>query len=363
MSELMESLNDAGQEAADQLSDVQADSWLVQTELLSYGLPTLRLPKNALLTGNHSSDRRLAFIDAESYQTTFAGESLVQKGSSWRAFLERSRVPVAEGRIFRSNERKSMTKYADSLGYPVRLRFVREDRHGRPFAVVTDEAELATSITKLRKRFESGRILVQRHYPGSCVSVLVAGGQTVSALGTDQNGAYLEVGQKTHPEIKRLAVDTVKAVPGIEDASVGILVEDIGAALAGQSAVVDAISASPMLRARERAFEGDADLGPSAQFIRSQASRNGVELQDRANKVRLAFRFSSVVNTGGFRDVLAAEAASLELNFVSEGDEREDDSVQLVLSGTPASLALLAFIAVNRLPSDYRAHLVETEHV
>lgn len=352
-------LNECAVDAARKLNEVQADSWLLQAEMIRHGLPSIRFPKNALLSAYDGTQSRLAFIDGESYGSTFAGESFAQRGHSWRALLVRNRIPVPPSRSFRISSLNSIERYAMFLGFPVRLQEARDDRFGGSYSTVSDSGELARELAFIRGKKRGGRVLVQKHHHGTVLSVLVAGGEVLSVLDVTAGREAGEVGHTVHPELRALAVDAVMAVPGLEDGSVELGVEGISSPLQGQYAVIESISARPNLRSREVVSAAASSEGPAARLLQKYAARAGVTLFPPVAKTHLSLRFAGLTDSDTFVIALEGIAQDFDVRIVSRPQIKDEESVEASVVGAPHALALLLIIVVIGLPNGDRAHLVE----
>lgn len=333
--------------------------------MISRGINTLRFPKNALLSSDHRVTKRLAFIDGESYGSTFAGESIASRGATWRTLLANSRIPVSQWRVFRANEPKSLIRYVDEIGYPARLRSVKEDNPDGRFIKVSNQRELHEAATGIRQKYPRIRMLAQADAPDQSLNVLVLGGKAISAVVSDSKDESYEVSSDTHPDMLALAEDALRACVGLEDGSVILRINSYKLALAHQDAIVDAISPKPMLRLRECARYGHGvhPSGVVEKFLQFQAKRQEILLPPRSDShyIQLAVSFIGAVDDQRFMHGLADEVVKLGIQQVTP-KPREAAVSQIFLTGSPIALALLVSQSVAGFDNGEYAHCVETSY-
>lgn len=343
----------------ERLSVPHSDSWLLQGQMLAHGFSTIRMPRHALLGMSEDSGTQVAFMAGIPESSTLSGVFVSEKGSVWRTYMEEHRVQVIPSRAFRPGQLKDAVAYAEDIGFPVRVRSVKRDHFGGGYSVVSAPSDLKELMGKLRETYKGSRILVQKHLEGVVLDCLVVEGDVLSAL-EERDGEVYEVSDDVHPDVRRLAVDAVAALPGLRQARVQIAVEDFQAMRGGSFAMVEEISADAALWARCNA-EG-ADLRLAAKFFQHHlAAQSLPDSPRRPEEVEVRIEFSGTSNASGFLDAASGYAKDRDLD-VLRAEVLNNDTASMSLKGRPDVISLLSLNAVRGFDGE-SAHMVHTQLV
>ncbi len=344
----------------ERLSVPHSDSWLLQSQMLAHGFSTIRMPRHALLGMSEDSGTQVAFMAGIPESSTLSGVFVSEKGSVWRTYMEEHRVQVIPSRAFRPGQLKDAVAYAEDIGFPVRVRSVKRDHFGGGYSVASGPSDLKELMGKLRETYKGSRILVQKHLEGVVLDCLVVEGDVLSAL-EERDGQAYEVSDDVHPDVRRLAVDAVAALPGLRQARVQIAVEDFQAMGGGIFAMVEDISADASLWARCNAEGADPRL--AAKFFQQHltAQPGPPASLSRREEVEVRIEFSGTSNASGFLDAASGYAKDRDLD-VLRAEVLNNDTASMSLKGRPDVISLLSLNAVRGFDGE-SAHMVHTQLV
>lgn len=335
------------------------DSALIQAEMIAQQMPTVRMPKDTLLSESSGGGGRLAFIGGESLGTTFAGESLAENATSWRRILARGDLPVSRYTVVRATYLKSAGKFADSAGYPVAIRRSRGARSHMIPAPAVDNAQLVRQMRALQEIDERMFVVIEEARGAVLLDCLVVGEEVLSVLDVSSGiESPREVGQGVHPELLELAVAGLGTLPGIEHGSVTLRVDDLQAPARNQSAHIVDIDANPRL---SRRVQAGARADVVGGFLAQHRNQGRVERKDRKEIVDAKITVTGVPLAGD--RPIALDSLLKELRLRLDGEPRpkgQGSDWVMQVEGSPEAIAALTVRLIEGEWGDRPAHMVMT---
>lgn len=349
------------QRMASELSVPMFDSWAIQAEMLAHGLTTLRLPKEALLSVDSTGETRLAFMGGESLGTSLAAESFSRNPLSWRSLLRSQRFPVGPASTFSRNQAKSICKFADSVGYPVALSRVVTGRPRR-MTLATSSRELRAALDTLMRSTRSSIVAVEGYRTPTYLDCLVIGPSVVSVIETSvanypREAERSEVLDTTHPTILHLAASAASSMPGLDQASICLSVDDRAVNIKRQHVAIIDIDVAPRLRARS---SGPRFVDLAGRILAYRASEAALSLDPRKDTRTSTFALDGCPQEPEWRTSTMNYAGTLGLESTFDGDLGGGSQPRFIVSGEPAAQALLAVELISGGTIGGAAHLVET---
>lgn len=349
--------------AVARFAEIYQDSWYVQQEMIACGLKTVRFPKNTLLSDDVPSANRLAFINAESFGTTFAGDSLSSNRLAVRSLLSKRGLPVPEGRSFRSSSIKTARQYAKLIGYPVVVKPAVHASRRQLVSRAANDKSLASGAKTIASQPLGRRLLIEKHLPGTELHFLVLGTSVATVLRRLSGGVEFEdVTGETDNALQGFAVSALEAIPGLDQGTVELIADSHALAPDDQSVTVLGVDNSPRL-AQHESWAGAVGIRPSSKFLRYHAGRAGLNLPEPRSSVEVELTFSGLVDAEAYMAEVIGYLDGFGLTPLGGANAPQADTVSLRVEGLPKDLAAACIVAVEGSEPAYRAHLVTTEPV
>ncbi|WP_129662621.1 hypothetical protein [Phytoactinopolyspora endophytica] len=241
-------------------------SAVLEFAAIQRGLVSRRLNRNILLVDLPSGDK-IPFRGLNGPDSSEPGQQMCSWPDAMRGLLQTRGLPVAPYSTFEPTQRKRASRYAERIGTPVTITPARRAPGPGSTAAVTGSSQFRSAwrrATDAYERNSGGPVLVEQHVPGRRFHVLVVDDRVVAVTWVDgaehigmpvlsrddptrpASGRLVDVTERTHPRLQRLAIDAVAALPGLAYAGVDIFAPDIDDA-AGQAVVAHVDGAPPPL--------------------------------------------------------------------------------------------------------------------
>ncbi|WP_166354824.1 hypothetical protein [Phytoactinopolyspora limicola] len=370
------------------------DGFEVHQAALRRALDVVLYPRQVLMVSSADGGHELSFIHGIPRASTLGSVTYAQDKRMRRALLERADVPVPKGATFSVGRGiKEAKAFAARLGYPVVVKPAMGDNAIETFADVRDEEQFdiaidylrtppterptftraAYALTELREPGEEeGRVvvppgyrfLVEERVRGEYLRFLVVDGLVRSVVhcarppGTGLGQPGRDILGETHPALQQLAIDAVRAVPGLVVASVDIVARGYQRPVSPDEAWVVEFSERPGLAVQaEVAPELSQQLGDV--ILSHYATADGLELDDPRDDVAVEFHAEAIPDLDGAVEALAAAGRDLGLTGYVEIRDRVDGTAAGVMQGAPQHIAWLSEALLDGKLGGHRAMLVE----
>ena len=319
---------------------------------------------------------------------TYAQDKRMQRG-----LLERAGVPVPHSATFTMGRGISGAKrFASRVGYPVLVKPAVGDNGIETFRDLVDPTGIdqaldylrtppahragfsraSYGLTELREPGEeNGRIVVPPGYmfmieqqlAGTYLRILVSDGEVRSVIqceGVPTDGSLTggsDITDRVHPSLTALAVQAVRAIPGLGLAALDVVLEDPTRPVEEQELGVVEFSERPALWVQAMVDPPLADR-LSEELVRRYAAAEGHQLGEPHTEVEVAIEAHALpdADEGGRAIVAAATAAGLQAE-VTDVDQTEG-TVRARLAGDAAAVAHLTNDMLNGSIDEQRVMLV-----
>jgi hypothetical protein len=373
------------------------DGYEVHRAALGRGLDGLLLPRQVLTVTPADGTGELAFVHGIPQSSTLSGVTYAQDKRMRRDLLAGAGLPVPPGATFAIGRELSQAReFARSIGYPVVVKPAVGDNMAEVHAGLRDESQLDAAIDYLRTPElerpafqraayaltlllepveEDGRavapagyqFLVERHVSGRYLRLLVQADRVISAVacldGPDASSSdsYRDVTGELHPSLGALAVDAVRAVPGLAVAAVDVVVADHRRATADQQPWIVDLSERPLLAVQARLSEElSRELGDA--ILTGHAAESGVALGAPRDEVTIAFQVEGATDPDGVATAISAAAAEAGLTSEASVSDPVEGTARGTLQGDPAPIAGMFERLLDGQLHGQRAMLVEARH-
>lgn len=319
---------------------------------------------------------------------TYAQDKRMQRG-----LMERNGVPVPNGATFTMGRGISGAKrFARKVGFPVVVKPAVGDNGIETFRDINDVegidqaldylrtppsqragfSRASYGLTELREPGEeNGRLVVppgymftiERQLEGTYLRVFVSDGEVRSVIQcegvpTDQTlTGGTEIIDHLHPSLKAVALQAVRAIPGLSLAAIDLVVEDPARAADEQEVGVVEFSERPALWVQAKVGLALAEQ-LSEEMVRRYAAAEGHPLAQPRSAVTVTIEAHALPDAahGGKAIVEAATALGLQAE-VTDVDQTEG-TVYATLSGAAGTVAYVINEMLNGSIDEQRVMLV-----
>lgn len=237
-------LNNLNHKVIEGISGFKLTSYLIALEGWRRGL-TLKWYKDEteqcklyrLNSSIHGIFYSLSLDDKKHYFLRSRGDMVSNKAvkicsdkSETKKILEKSRVPVPQGKEFDISDHDVMVEYANIIGYPVIIKPIGGSMGRGVFTNINNKEQLIDAIETARSTYKSTfkykNYLVEKHYSGKEYRLYVVGDKMVGAthripaniIGDGQNtiGNLIEIKNRKRSDIPYLASKPIKIDSGVQ---------------------------------------------------------------------------------------------------------------------------------------------------
>ncbi|MDV6011080.1 hypothetical protein [Haloechinothrix sp. LS1_15] len=373
------------------------DGFEVHRAALSRGLDVVQFPRQVMMASQRGAthDKELSFVHGVPRTSTLSAVTYAQDKRMRRALLTNAGLPIPKGGSYSVGKGLEFAKrLIERIGYPVVVKPAVGDNTIEARTGLRDEQELvdaigylrtptterptytraAYSLTLLAEPEEldgrvmmpsSYRFLLEKHVPGQYLRFFVIGDEVHSVVHC-QGGpwgegeqAHRDVTAATHESLRKLALDAVRAVPGLALAAVDIVTADHTVDTAEQDPRIVELSERPWLAVQGSvAPELAQRLGDA--ILRQHADELRVELADPATDVTVDVHLEGVTDPERAMAAYAEAGNARGIRGYLTVTDPVEGVADGVLRGAPEHLAWLAETVLDgKLDGGYRAALVE----
>lgn len=155
---------------------------LIERHALSLGLNSLRFTKGSYVIFDEDN-RKLPFKWSRTIVSSSMSHALTSHKEATRACLQRSGLPVPEGRLFKQQDLDLAEEYAGMIGYPVVCKPVAGVGGIGVFANLQNPKQLRDALN-ITQSSQLGRqdVIIEKHVQGEDYRILVLDGKVIAAI-------------------------------------------------------------------------------------------------------------------------------------------------------------------------------------